>query len=230
MDFYKVWNDVKRINVDEKGFYDEFLSSTDKSLMAFDSVDINDILIICNVLVNVEVNALVDNIKINIEEIIARDVPQYSNFKNALEGVNRVLLFSENALTFEELGRKLINSKSSGACKKYGENHAKMAQELSLVTISRQGVNLVSNTSFGNMYLTLTDEMKLILAQRLLLRNKFIQLLVIKAMSGDCSYYQLTEGIISRSTAIRRKSNCKVIVELILKNTCYENLLHNISW
>ncbi len=230
MGFYRVWDDVKKLDIDEKGFIDEYLTTSDKSIKDFESGKESEVAIICDVLINTKIGKLIDNIIVNKTNICAKDIPQYSNFENAIIGVNRILSFSEGPLSFEELGKKLVNSKSEVACKKYGENHAKVAQELSLVTIDKQGVNFVSNTSFGNLFLMLSDELKYKLAKRLLLRNKFIQLLINEAKCGECSYQKLAEEVLSTSTAIRRKSNCKYIIELILKNTSHENLLHNISW
>ena len=38
-------------------------------------------------------------------------------------------------MTFDQIGKDLIGAKKEGACKKYGENHSKLAKELSIVNL-----------------------------------------------------------------------------------------------
>ena len=78
-----------------------------------------------------------------------------------------------------------MNSKEEGACKKYGENHSKLADKLSLVNLNREGCFYVSNTSFGDFSVGMSKVDLLNVVRRLLLRNNFIKLIVKMAKEGN---------------------------------------------
>ena len=67
------------------------------------------------------------------------------------------------------------------------------------------------------------------LFRRLFLRDRFIQFIVQKALSGQVKYVD-TVKCLSLTTANRRRSNVKCVLEEILKNTDYEYVLDNIIW
>lgn len=55
---------------------------------------------------------------------------QFSNFDHGIFEVPRNIKMEGKPLTFNELGKLIMNSKEEGACKKYGENHSKLAYQL----------------------------------------------------------------------------------------------------
>lgn len=120
-----------------------------------------------------------------------------------------------------------MHSKLEGACKKYGENHSKLAAELSFVTLTKNGSFYVKNTALGSFTISLTKECKYELIKRLALRNKFIKNIICKAKNGIIYYSSLASKVLSESTVNRRKSNVKFLTMLILEN---EHIKNNIIW
>lgn len=74
-------------------------------------------------------------------DVMPAEVPQFSAFEDGVEHLLELLQFAPNGLTFDEAGYQLVKSKTAVAQKKYGENHSKLAEMMSLVTISIGGSN-----------------------------------------------------------------------------------------
>lgn len=226
MKFYLEWENSLYSIEENKKYTKRFLSKDDASLKVFNEGTNDELVTVCKFLLEIPISNFIycidEDRKCTTDMII-----QYSNLEHALVDVVRVLKFNNNSLTFTELGKIIINAKEEGACKKYGENHAKLASELSMVKLERKSATIVSNTSFGDFSVGLSDKDRNELVKRLALRNKFIQKLIYLAKKGLVNYMDVAMETLSESTAIRRKSNVRQIVNLILAGN---ELANNIIW
>ena len=226
MNFYLEWENSLYSIEENKKYTKRFLSKDDASLKVFNEGTNDELVTVCKFLLEIPISNFIycidEDRKCTTDMII-----QYSNLDHALVDVVRVLKFNNNSLTFAELGKIIINAKEEGACKKYGENHAKLASELSMVKLERKSSTIVSNTSFGDFSVGLSDKDRNELVKRLALRNKFIQKLIYLAKKGLVNYMDVAMETLSESTAIRRKSNVRQIVNLILADN---ELANNIIW
>ena len=186
---------------------------------------------VISILLDIPFNRFIEELKtLYIEpSFVPSEIVQFSNYENAVIRLPEILDFPPYKLCFDEIGKLLHNSKSEGACKKYGENHAKLAACLDLVTIERHGSCVVKNTALGKYLTSIPMKDKKELFRRLFLRDRFIQFIVQKALSGQVKYVD-TVKCLSLTTANRRRSNVKCVLEEILKNTDYEYVLDNIIW
>lgn len=230
MNFYEMW-DLARINkMDEESFLTDFLSGTEfsKKILLTGTRDEN--LLAISMLLSTNLDTFIDKINGPFNSINTASIVQFSTFEHALFTINKILHFSKTSLTFSELGKAIVNAPQDGACKKYGENHAKVAEVLSLVILEKDTSFKVSNSSLGEISISMNKNDKIQLAQRLALRNSFIQEIIYEAKQGDCDYMMLAQKNLSYSTALRRRSNVKQLVHFILEGTSYKNLLKNIVW
>lgn len=226
MNFYLEWkNNLSSVEENEK-FIKKFLSKSEDSNIVFINGTNEELVHVCKFLLDIPIGTFIcyidENKKCSTDMII-----QYSNLEHAIVDVARVLKFINKPLTFAELGKIIINAREEGACKKYGENHSKLANELSMVLLERKGSTYVSNTSFGNFSVGLSDKDRIELVKRLVLRNEFIQKLIYLAKRGIVSYMDVAKETLSESTAIRRKSNVRQIITLVLNGN---ELINNIIW
>lgn len=226
MNFYYDWKNSMFDIEKNKKFTKEFLAKTSKSLEVFNNGTKEELISVCRFLLSIPISNFVYCIDKNIE-CTAEMIIQYSNLEHAIIDVSRVLKFKEKPLTFAQLGKIIVQAKEEGACKKYGENHSKLAAELSLVKLEKKGATEVSNTSLGNFSVDLSDNDRKELVRRLAVRNEFIQKLIYLAKRGFVSYREVAGLTLSESTAIRRKSNVRQVVTLILGDN---EILNNIVW
>lgn len=226
MNFYKEWEsslfDIEK-NIE---FTRKFLNKDDESLEVFYNGKPEELVYVCRFLLNLPIRNFIYCINHDVE-CSAEMIVQYSNLNNAIIDVPRVLKFSDKALTFAEIGKIIINAKELGACKKYGENHAKLASELSMLKLERSGLTRAIITNFGDFSVSLSDDDRIELVKRLAIRNVFIQKMIFLSKKGFVSYMNIACMILSKSTALRRKSNVKQLLSLILKDN---ELLNNIVW
>lgn len=162
----------------------------------------------------------------------ASNIPQYSNFDDATNGVNRILIeSSEEGITYNKMGYHLNGKqRNEAANRKYGENHAKLATLLDIAIISSpKNSAFISSSVLGQAYYNLTKENRELILARLALRVPVIQSILIDAMNGKTS---VNEHLIHLSvqTQKRRKSNVVTILEYIRKhsdedmNIIFENI------
>lgn len=158
------------------------------------------------------------------------DVPCFSTFDMGAHRLNELLMFEPEGLSFSDAGYQLMNSIQDGARKKYGENHSKLATIMSLVQISYEHrTALVTPTAWGQ-YLTKYElEQKRNILQKLLLRDLCVRTIVKEALNGPANYRNIV-SFLARSTAVRRRSNVKCLVEYALTGTDYEYVLARINW
>ena len=226
MDFYNDWKD-SMFNIEEnKKFTKKFLAKAPESLEVFYNGTSEELINVCKFLLNIPISNFVYCIDKNIE-CKTDMIIQYSNLEHAIIDVPKVLKFKNEPLTFAQIGKIIIRAKEEGACKKYGENHSKVAAELSMVKLERKSATIVSNTAFGNFSVDLSDEDRKELVKRLAIRNEFIQKLIYLAKKDFVNYMEVAELTLSNSTALRRKSNNKQVISMILEGN---EILNNIAW
>ena len=225
MGFYSEW--LKSIDTqNESKYINSFLFSTPQSLEPLLNGNVDELLCACKVLINTPIEEFIKRID---EEnyFSAENIVQFSNFDHAISSVTNILEIEDRDLTFTELGRLIMHSKLEGACKKYGENHSKLAAEFSLVTLYKNKSYYVRLTPFGQFMNSLDKEEKIEIIKRLALRNCFVKELVFMAKKQVVLYSDLAMSVLSESTMVRRKSNVKYLVSLILENN---EILNNIVW
>lgn len=226
MNFYLEWKKCLHNIEENKKYIKRFLDKDEESLKVFKDGTTEELISVCKFLLEIPLSNLLycidEDRKCTSDMII-----QYSNLNHALIDVPRVLKFSENPKTFSELGKIIIKAKKDGACKKYGENHAKVAQEVSMVQLERKGAFIVSNTAFGNFSVSLSEDNRTELVKRLMLRNEFIQKIIYLAKQGLVNYKEVAGEILKETTANRRKSNVREVMNLILKDN---ELSNHIVW
>ena len=230
MNFYEMWDFARSKQMDESSFLIDFLRQTSFSVEILENGTNDEVLLAISMLLSTDVDLFVNKIEDNFNPISADSIVQFSTFEHALFSINRLIHFSNGKMTFSDLGKEIVNAKQDGANKKYGENHSKVAAMLSLVTLQRDGVFFVKNTTLGELSISMSKEDKIQLSRRLAIRNPFIQKIISEAKEGNCDYMILSRQYLSESTALRRKSNVKFIVTLILEGTSFEYLLKNIVW
>lgn len=151
------------------------------------------------------------------EPIMAADVFQFSDIKDATINICNVICAKENTgMCFQDIGQLLLGDgtqRSQTAFNKYGENHIKTAEVLGLAFKTGKRQYYVSST--GIAFCKLPEETREKIIVRLVLRNKlFVQLLLV-ASNGpfelDAFLYDL-----SGSTYLRRRTNIKYVINLLL--------------
>lgn len=159
---------------------------------------------------------IVENCRVNY--ITYQDIIQFSSLKDSTEGVCYVLSSINNeGLTNLEVGELLLNDgkvRTETALRKYGENQAKTGIEFGLIQKIERNYYL---TALGVVFNSLSDSRKRELLRRCILRNKFIQKIIIKAQQNDV-VIKREMSFLSASTVIRRLSNVKKIYYLISEN------------
>ncbi len=225
MSFYEEWEKVYSIEKSSNLYFDEFLNLSQDSLKLFLEGPDDKLVQMVRFLVNIPIKEFILRIN-SSKDYSARDIVQFSNLDNAIMGVSSALKLKKVSLSFLEIGRILFFNKSDVACKKYGENHSKLARELSMVTFERKRDVKISNTPFGVFSLSLDNDDKIQVVRRLLLRNPFIQTFIYNARNGKVKYSDMTKCL-AYKTSLRRKSNVKKIINIILEG---EECLDNIIW
>lgn len=161
--------------------------------------------------------------------LVPADVPCFSNFENGATRLNELLEFEPDGLSFSDAGYQLMNSVKDGARTKYGENHSKLAAMMSLVSISNTRPAIVTATRWGGFLTKYEMKQKADVLQKLLLRDLCVKTLVKNALGGPTSYRDAVAAL-SKSTALRRRTNVKCLVEFVLEGTEREEALSRIDW
>ena len=85
----------------------------------------------------------------------------------------------------------------------------------------------MKNTALGSFTIGLEKDEKDELVKKLAMRNCFIKSLIFHAKNGVISYNDLAGKVLSESTCVRRKSNVKKLVSLMLEDS---ELLNSVIW
>lgn len=166
------------------------------------------------------------------ESIESSDIFQFSNLDDAIIKICEIFKAANDpGLRYFEIGNLLLNDgleRKKGAFIKYGENHAKTAELLSLL-------HNINNTYFlsciGYIFCDLDKEQQTKLLTRLVLRNKLIIRLLRASKNGKVNVREFLY-MISDSTYIRRRSNIKSILNLLTRSDEYDfsNFINNLRF
>ena len=229
--FYSEWLEKRRHEEDDSYYITSFLRATDEAMEPLMSGCNSDLESAFLILKQVPIEEFIEAIKKEEKprELIPVDVPCFSNLKNGASRLNELLEFEPNGISFEKAGYQLMHSVRKGARLKYGENHSKLAAMMSLVMIYRKGVCITKATPWGTFLTRYDWDMKEDVLRKLLLRDLCVKSLVKCALEGSVMYRDVVKNL-APSTAIRRRSNVKCLVNFVLKGTAYEKILSYIDW
>lgn len=229
--FYENWYEKRKNGTDDSDFLISFIRGTDESMQPlFDGSD-TELATVFSVLKQVPIEAFLSVVQQEeIErELSPADVPCFSTLENGASRLNELLEFEPDGLTFADAGYQLMNSVKPGARVKYGENHSKLAAMMTLVTISSNRPAIVRATRWGT-YLTRYDwRSKEEVLRKLLLRDLCVKTIVKDALIGSTTYRNAVR-VLSTSTAIRRRTNVRCLIEFVLSGTDREEVLSRIDW
>lgn len=228
MNFYKDWQNAINDHESNQKFIKEFLNKTKNSKNALINGTKEELIIACKTLISIPISEFILCID-KVPNFTPDSIVQFSNLDNAITQVCRVLNFKKDGMTFCELGKEIIKAVEYGACNKYGENHSKVAEEINMVYFEKTGSIKVYLTQFGKFSINLSSEDRIELMKRLMLRNDFIKTLIYYASNEYVvSYMDIAQKVLSKSTALRRKSNVRQIVNYILEDD--KEIMNKIVW
>jgi hypothetical protein len=228
MSFFEKWNLDRKNDIE---YLIAFLRREPQTEEVFLNGEETDILLAVRLLNSIQSETFfkaMEYIKIP-DALETAEIPQFSNFKDATERTLQILETAPEGLSFLQLGYQLVSAKEKGANRKYGENHARLAETMSLVEITDSRPHITTNSALGSLVLKLSDEERRELYRRLLMRIRIIQKLICSSVNGGIAYFDLV-FFLSEATAIRRRSSTKNILFYVCKNTTVEKYLSNIDW
>mgnify|MGYP003293496554 CR=1 FL=1 len=229
MNFFSEWRRFRELNLSEASFVEEFLNNNPLVEESFENCDLETAKNLFSFISTIDIELLIAACK-NVEGIASNDVVQFSSLKSALFDVPAILDASGNSLSYVELGSKLNDAVKEGALLKYGENHGKLAIECGFARKTKKGSkNSIELTKLGEASTYFSDKEVFKVFKIMILRNKLIQKIVYNALKGKCSYVDYV-SFLSEKTIIRRRSNVKMLVEMIFDDTKYKDCFGNIRW
>lgn len=230
MSFYSTWHDVRALGIDDSAFIESFIARSDVSLSTLNDGSEEEIATATQLLMTLPENEIVRVISGGKEiPLLPAEVPCFSTFSNGAVRLNELLEFTPEGLTYEEIGYQLVGATNQLAQIKYGENHAKLATMMSLVTISDHRPANVRATALGHYLVTVSYEDKAMVLKKLILRDPCIKAIVRTAAAGETNYRKVVENL-SDSTAYRRRTSVRCAVEFALDLPEIRCLLDQIVW
>ena len=152
----------------------------------------------------------------------SRDVFQFSNIEDSTRNLCK-LVRAENdpGLKHIAVGKILLNDgklRNDVAYTKYGENHAKFAEDLGIMH-SLESVFFLS--CLGQILNDLDEVSFKKLLTRLILRLRIVQKLYLDSLKGKVNLRDCL-SVLSETTFIRRSSNIKTILKLLAESSEYD--------
>ena len=152
----------------------------------------------------------------------SRDVFQFSNIEDSTRNLCK-LVRAENdpGLKHIAVGKILLNDgklRNDVAYTKYGENHAKFAEDLGIMH-SLESVFFLS--CLGQILNDLDEVSFKKLLTRLILRLRIVQKLYLDSLKGKVNLRECL-SVLSETTFIRRSSNIKTILKLLAESSEYD--------
>lgn len=146
-------------------------------------------------------------------EISTDTIPQFSNFEDGAYRVVEILTRESNrGLTFDELGQYLQGSgKNIVAYKKYGENHAKLAELLDFVTITHTKPRKVILTKLGRFFNKSDSLKKIEILKSQIYRMAIIKDIIIKHTNESFDFMEYLNMYLAKTTAKRRAPNIRTL-------------------
>ena len=136
----------------------------------------------------------------------------------------------DEGFTRLEIGKMLENDgkqRKDEAFYKYGENHAKTACQLGLV---HSMSNIFFLTCIGACINDLPIETSEAFISRICLRNNLIKRFVRRIKTNGQANYFAEVGFLQRSTAIRRCSNVRTVIEFITSHADTEGFFKSVKF
>ena len=145
------------------------------------------------------------------------DFVQFSSLADATVGITKVIEdHGDEGFSYVDIGKMLLDDgavRKETAYRKYGENHTKTAQEFGLTQILFSKTYL---TCIGKIINDLSESMIHALLRRLILRNRYIKLM-IKLSGTERLSLDSQMGLLANTTKIRRLSNIRKLWQFILE-------------
>ena len=230
MSFFSTWHDVRSLGIDDSAFIKNFIERSEISLAPLNDGSEQEIVDAMQLIMTLPETEI---IRIISEEddvpLLPPDVPCFSTFSNGAVRINELLEFAPEGLTYAEIGYQLVGATNQLAQIKYGENHAKLASMMSLVTISDHRPANIKSTALGRYLVTVPYEEKASVLKKLLLRDPCVQAIIRAAIAGEAIYRKVVENL-SDSTAYRRRTSVKCVIEFALDLPETKHLLNQIVW
>ena len=147
-------------------------------------------------------------------------IPQFSKFEHGAFKIAEILNDEGNiGLNFNELGRILEGpGKKEGAYKKYGENHAKLAELLDFVTITTDRPRKVYLTKLGKSFVDSDDKRQINILKTQIYRMGIIKDIMIKSIEKDFKLSNYLSNYLSITTVKRRKPNVVKLFRFLINN------------
>lgn len=227
VDFFERWGR----NLENVSYIYHFLGEQEETIHIINDGFLSQEETVYSVLTHVELERFIDCIcRLSPKSHFDKsDVPVFSDFQKAAIRVPELLEFAPDGLGFDALGYQLMRCCGEIAQKKYGENQAKLAELLGLVSISMTKPRIVKLTSWGSYLITMSWDLKAPALKRMVLRNAYIQYLIREACKGPVNYRD-TVSCLADSTIVRCRTNVRRLTEFILKGSKRETLLNRIDW
>lgn len=157
-----------------------------------------------------------------VSSLSSRDIFQFSNLEDATRNLCKLVKQKDDpGLKHIAVGKILLNDgkiRNDGAYTKYGENHAKFAEDLGLM-YSLESVFFLS--CLGHVLDELEEDLYKKLLTRLVLRLRLVQKLYLDSLKGVVNLRDCL-SVLSESTFIRRSSNVKTILNFLINSEEYD--------
>ena len=229
--FYDEWSEKRNAGIDDSDYLFQFICGAEESLQPFLTGNDEELSTAFSLLKQIPIEDFLDAVQYaeTPRELSPAEVPCFSSLEHGASRLNELLVFEPDGFTFSDAGYQLMNSVTTGARVKYGENHSKLAAMMTLVTIASSRPAVVKDTRWG-AYLTRYDwPSKEEVLRKLLLRDICVKTIVKSALEGATAYRTVVRSL-SFSTALRRRTNVKCLVEFVLSRTNREEVLSRIDW
>lgn len=149
------------------------------------------------------------------EQVISKDVVQFSNWDDATINICRKLKDINNpGVNFFDAGKLLLDDgkdRKDTAVIKYGENHIKTCAEIGLAF---QYYKTYYLSGIGYIYVGMEAQDREKLITRLIIRSKLIKRLIQTTKLGNVELRDFLY-MLSDSTYLRRRSNMKNMVDIL---------------
>ena len=180
MSFYDEWQKAIEEKRSDEIFIRQFLDYAAVSMESLVDGEKADALVAIKQLLTVPIASFVATIN-HPYEYTAKDIFQFSKLEDATDTLCNILEYEDPMLSYEEAGQNLVHASKQYANIKYGENHAKTAAMLTLVTIKRvedRKCNVIRISPLGSVMTMLSREDKNEVIRRLAIRNPFLKTLI----------------------------------------------------
>lgn len=231
MSFFREWNEKKQDIDDDVQFVVDFLMNKEEAISVLQNGNKDELNDAFNILNAYSVDRMIELLS-DIElksDFSPADVPCFSTMANGMVRLNELLEFNPNGMKFSEIGYQMKKQTNDFACIKYGENHAKLAAMMNLVRITNTRPAIITSTAIGHFLVKYQFEQKRNILKTLLLQDRFIQYVIAISTKGDIKYSDIVP-FLKPSTAYRRKTSVKQLIDFLLSNTTYYDCYDRIDW